>query len=359
MRTAGPSVAIPRSITEVTAEWVEAALAARYPNLEVRHARVVDNMGGACTKLRVVLETNRPGFPSTIVVKGCLETHNRERMKATQLKEVWTSRSVVASIDVETVEFLNTHIDDEGRSIILMEDLDLRGARCLRPSEPLDDIEIAEKFVHAIARIHARWWNTPEATDDAGPLGWIFRPSETSMPSSSRFLHDPDSFAEIMSRPRASATPRLIRDPDRLAAALDQVVRNREELPMTITHGDPHPSNLYVTADGTPGFLDWTLHRCPGIYDVTYFLISCLDVVDRRRWERKLIHLYLDRLDSCGIEPPSFADAWHAHRSWAVWGEVVWLLNQTDFHSEADCTAIAARFGHAMIDLETFDALDV
>jgi hypothetical protein len=93
--------------------------------------------------------------------------------------------------------------------------------------------------------------------------------------------------------------------------------------------------------------------------DVSYFIVGNLDPVDRRRWEGALLHHYLEGLRRQGVDAPDYDMAWQAYRAWAVWGEIVWLLNRTDFHTEAVCTAMATRFGQAMVDHDTFGVLGV
>src|SRR3546814_17825199 len=72
-----------------------------------------------------------------------------------------------------------------------------------------------------------------------------------------------------------------------------------------INHGDMHLGNLYVDADGTPGFLDAQPRLGAWSIDVSYFLIAGLDLVDRRRWEGALLAHYLSCLRAEGVDPPS------------------------------------------------------
>src|SRR3546814_1755970 len=94
-----------------------------------------------------------------------------------------------------------------------------------------------------------------------------------------------------------------------------------------INHGDMHLGNLYVDADGTPGFLDAQPRLGAWSIDVSYFLIAGLDLVDRRRWEGALLAHYLSCLRAEGVDPPSFDDAWAAYRRDVVWGLPIWMLN--------------------------------
>src|SRR5262249_21159109 len=157
----------------------------------------------------------------------------------------------------------------------------LRGVRNLRSVEPITDFGLAAEFLVALAGIHGRWWGSPDLLDD-GEHGWMR--SLESGPAYARMLTQPDDWEDKMVRPRAAATPRVLKDPERLLAARDAMMANRLGFPLTLNHGDAQLANIYETADHHPGFLDWTLRRLPWAMDVAYFVIGCPDVVDRRRW---------------------------------------------------------------------------
>ena len=55
----------------------------------------------------------------------------------------------------------------------------------------------------------------------------------------------------------------------------------------------------------------------------------------------------------------SFEQAWHCYRREMIWGFIIWLLNSSDYQTEANNTAAAARFATAMIDHDTFGILGV
>jgi hypothetical protein len=263
---------------------------------------------------------------------------------------------VVPSFGVDTVKILFAQGDEADGAIMIMEDLALRGVTCLRAVEPIEDFRLAAGFLSEIARIHARWWDAPELAD-GGSLDWVAGPGPSKR--SGAILQNPEAFAEKLTSPRAVATPRLLKDPDRLLAALRAVSADPFNFPLTITHSGLYLPNVYVTADNRPGFLDWNLCRAPWAKDVAIFIVTCLDPVDRRRWEAALLQHYLDALAACGVGAPGFDLAWHAYRAWPIWPMVIWLLNRTDWHPETTCAAITSRCAHAMLDLDTFGALGV
>jgi hypothetical protein len=350
------AIPIPEDIAGVDAAWLTLALGSSDPGLVVEHAEVVQSLGGACTKLRVALQTNRDGFPPTVIVKGCLEPHGKGMMRL-QTAEANFYNKVIPRLDVPTVHCFFAQGNLELGSALIMEDLDLRGVRCLRTTDPMD-YRLALAFIDVLARLHARWWDDPILADD-GELGWIPGPKQPALENHLAILRDPEQTAKRMALPRAAAVPHLFHDGERLLRAYEKMWSNHLNLPHAFIHGDPHLANLYVDRDGGPGLLDWTSRRGPWALDVAYFIVGNLDIIDRRRWEAPLLQHYLSRLAELGVAAPSFDEAWLAYRCWMTWGMAVWLVNRTDYHSESAITAAAARFGAAMADSDSYGALGV
>ena len=151
--------------------------------------------------------------------------------------------------------------------------------------------------------------------------------------------------------------PRKLLDRDLIRRAHRRMGEFFATLPQTINHGDMHLGNLYTDADGAPGLLDFQPCVGPWSIDVSYFLIAGLDLVDRRRWQGALLEHYLTSLAGHGVAAPTSDEAWAAYRRSTVWGLLIWLLNGSNFQTEANNTAAATRFAMAMIDLDTLAAL--
>jgi aminoglycoside/choline kinase family phosphotransferase len=348
---------IPETLAEVDATWLSDALRRNYPGLVIEDARVLNSLGGACTKLRVALRTNRPDFPQSVIVKGCFEPHTRA-MIPLQLREVYAYERVVPRLnDIHSVRALFVGQAEGERAALILEDLDIRGVQCLRALEPIDDFELAGRFVDTLARLHAHWWDSPEIYD-GGLFDWIPRLNSPKLLPAYTLLGDPAQTAGMLRRPRGAAVPQLLHDAERLRRAFSAMIDRGRVEPMVLGHGDPHLSNLFVDAEGATGLLDWTCFRAPWALDLTYFIAGCLDVTNRRRWEAALLARYLDRLTSLGVSAPAWENAWLSYRWWHFWGLLVWLLNTPDYHTEAQITAMATRFAWAVIDHDSFNLLE-
>jgi hypothetical protein len=351
-------IPIPKTIGEIGAVWLTEALRTRFAGLVVESADIRQSLGGACTKLRVAIHTNRVNFPSSIIVKGCFEAHNQEMMPWLQRNEANLYTHMVPHLNgVGTVGCFFAQGNETYGSALILEDLNARGVRCLRIQDPICDYDVAARFIDHLARLHARWWNGPELTD-RGLFGWL---PGSSSPKLFEFkeerLSDEAFMADLLNRPRAAAIPIRLHDRKRLIKACDVMRSIAQKGPRVLAHGDPHLANLFVTADGEPGFLDWSCVRVPWMFDVAYFIIGSLDVCDRREWEQPLLDHYFSRLTSFGIELPPFDEAWSDYRRWALWGLIGWLINSTDYHSEASITAMASRFGAAVAEHGSLELL--
>ena len=346
-------VGIPVDADGFTTAWFEAALCRDFPGLNIASARLVQRIKGASSKLRFELDSDYPGLPARLMIKGGYEPHSGG-LTIMHFNEMHAYRDLLPTVEVNAPRCFFAGAQD-ARAAVVLEDLDLHGAHFLSLQKPLG-FDCAARFLDGLARFHARWWSAP---DLATRFGWAEESS--SMQTSFYFdiLRDPAQFAEYAAAPRGTAMPRVLRDAERVARAHNVLTGLHTAMPQTMLHGDAHLGNVYLDADGTPGFLDWQPRRGPWALDVTYFIIAALDIVDRRRWETARLQHYLGRLAAYGVEPPSFDAACDAYRRDVVWGLLIWMLNGTQFQTESNNTAAATRFAMAMIDHDTFARLGV
>ncbi len=350
-------IEIPRTIADVTPQWLTQAFRQRRPDITVRKADILANLGGACTKLRMKLETSDPEFPETVIVKGCLEPHSDE-MLPWQYREAAVYERILPEIDgLETVNCHFVQAHEELGSAIIMEDLNRRNITCRNAIEPITSFELAADYLENLARLHARWWNSAELLDKSR-FGFVAASLEGGIPRNERIMLDPVLFAELRKKPRAACLSRYILDGPALSRTYAMVKALSREMPFVLLHGDMHPSNLYTTHDGRGGLLDWTPMRGPWAHEIAYFIGGNLDPIDRRAWEKPLLQLYLSNLAALGADAPKFEDAWFAYRIWMIWGIYVWLFNLPEYHSEENITAMTARYGAALIDHDTLPLVE-
>lgn len=347
---------IPRSQSDISAEWLTGLLAKSEPGLVVDSVSIVDVQHGACTKIRLAARTNRNDFPSSLMMKIGFEAHSTA-MQMMHINEYHAYADLMAVVELNAPKCYGAAMDSKGRALVVLEDLCLRHVKFLTLQEPIG-FDLAKRYLEGLAKFHAGTWNAPDLNTR---FGWAPDTSEESVAHYFHLLTTPKEFQRYATAPRGAAMPKILLDPERVRAAHLAMTKahKSENMAMVVNHGDMHLGNLYLDADGTPGFLDMQPRRGAWSIDVSYFLIAGLDIVDRRRWEGALLQHYLHSLGQEGIDIPTFDSAWAAYRRDVIWGLLIWMLNSSQFQTEANNTAAATRFAMAMLDLNTFDMLGV
>lgn len=348
---------LPLCVEDVTAEWLGAALGQRFPGVAIERLEVSEILWGTGTKMMASVRYNgagvEAGLPEQLCIKAGFGEH-RELVKFCYQTEARFFAEVAPKLSMGLPRcFFAAENGDQG--IVILEDLRSSKARICTVQQPLSRAE-AESFLDDLAALHARWWNSDELADGAD-LGWPMRhdplPDE-AWGGFGRGQLVPETWSDLMDLPRALAIPRACRDRMAVHEALQQLRRFGSAGPSCLIHGDAHLGNMYLTADGRPGFLDWqTARRGHWAQDVTYFYISALDPLDRRAWERDLIAGYLAALSRHGVpDAPDEAGAWQAIRAHIVYGLFYWMVNPVEWQAEANNAAVAPRFAWAAVDLQ-------
>jgi Phosphotransferase enzyme family len=360
-----PAQQLPLVVEDVTASWLTSALAQRYPGVEVTSARHETILHGTATKIRIRARYNslgrEAGLPETFIVKGGFSAH-REMMAYIYELEMRFYRDVASRLTVRLPKCLYAGGSTAaGQAIVILEDLDVRGASFCRVERPLS-YEQALLHLNAQAELHARWWNSDEFST-GGSLDWVepLDPlPEGEAGTYQRGQLKPDVYAKFMSLPRGVAVARMFHDRDRMERAMERLRQIDAAGPNCLLHGDFHLGNLYFDADGAAGVLDWqSTRRGPWAHDFTYFMVSALDMAERREWEKPLLRHYLEQLTRHGAPAPRFDDAWDAYITQIAYGLYYWLVNPVEFQTEANNCAVAPRFALAALDHDTFGRLGV
>jgi hypothetical protein len=354
--SASSPLPLPLRPDQITREWLESALRTRVPDLHLASAEIVDIIPGTSTKIRVrVVSDSGTPLPATLIVKGGFEDHSAA-MAPMYFNEMRFYRDVQPHVPIHSPRcFFAGNDPDSHQSIVIMEDLVVCGVRFCDPLTPQSPDQVALRL-ESIARYHARTWNSADFAP-GGRFDWIGgRHEGWSLTYIAHYL-EPERWDHYMSLPRGAAVSGRLRDRDWMRGALAALGDYHRRWPACLNHGDTHLGNLYVEADGTPGFFDAQVAKAPWQFEVTYHLIAALDIADRRDHEAALLRHYLASLRAHGIDAPSIDDAWEAHRREIAYGLFIFLINETRFQPEAVNTAYTARFGTAALDHDTYRLL--
>jgi hypothetical protein len=349
---------LPVTVEGVTADWLTAALRQRAPDATVLAAEIVDVLNTTTTKIRMRLtvdEAGKPaGIPELVIVKGGFQQHSRE-LDHMHRREVQGYRDVFPNVPIPHPACFFADFDTERRQgIIIMEDLTARGVTFCHATQPQSFEQVARRLA-ALARFHAATWNSP----DLRPGGkWSELPEFFGVMQG--FFDKCISRAHwdrFMALPRGVATSFRFRDRDWMIGAWSTMHRYALGLPHCVLHGDVHLGNLYIEADGTPGFFDTLASHGPGMLEVSYHISASVDIADRAHWEGALVQVYLDELTRNGAMPPSFDEAMQQYAVFLIYGLFIWQTTESHFQPEAVNTANNARMSAALLDHDVMGLL--
>lgn len=219
-------------------------------------------------------------------------------------REAFFYRALAAATPVPVPECYFDNVDQEGRSLFLLEDL-TRGRSC-RSSHNMSEAD-AELATVMIARLHAHWWQSPDLPTHPLLNGESVMPSEST---TDRFLQCWPAFLAKLSIP---ITAEVLGLGETIAARLEPTLRSLFHTePITLIHHDYQGDNLIFDVDGvgTLRVIDWQLAvRARGIVDLAYLLSCSLDPARRRCSEARLLARYVVELAANGVHGYSLAQA--------------------------------------------------
>jgi hypothetical protein len=354
----------PRRLEDATVGWFNRALGSVYAGVEIADVRVDGCMGHKQNKARVHLRygSQSPGhqLPATMVIKGNFPGAASEGTGAefAMTAEAISYRDIVPLLGSPNTPHCH-YIDVGGDAVvILMDDLSPRGVKFLDAFSPLSYGQAAA-FIEAQAKIHASCWNS-----DLFKPGAQLGPSTAAGQNASRVfegyypsLMNAASWGTYAALPRGRATSHIFHDVERVSRGWQGMRDVMRSCAQVIIHGDEHLGNLYLEKNGTPGFIDWFARPDRWVTGIAYFLVTTLDIADRKNWERPLLAHYISCLNRFGSDAPAFDHAWFAYRCANLYPLVVWLNNNAAWQPEAVNTVCAARAGAACLDHDVFALL--
>lgn len=344
---------LPTRIADITPAWLEAALASKTPGVGLNGAEILDVNHGTCTKIRIALAPDAAaqaaGIPERVILKGGFEPHSRD-MAYMHKQEVHAYADVAPHSPLRFPACHFAAFDAEaGQGVVIMDDLVARGVEFLHPQRP-ETVEHVAQRLTALARHHARFWESPEL-QPGGRFAWAENIADATHYFST--VLQPDIWKSYVDSARGAAASTCFHDLAWMKDALDRLNRLCRTLPQTLIHGDTHLGNLYRDVDGEPGFFDSLPHVAPAMYEVAYHVAGALDAPDRRAAERDLVSRYRAELIAQGVDAPPLDQFMHQFGCMLANGYAIFLVNASTFQPEAINTAYTARFSSAMLDHDT------
>jgi Phosphotransferase enzyme family len=329
-----------------------AALAASFPSAVVSRVEIDPGREGTNVRARVHITYTEGAGPPSVFVKGPGRVVHRLALAA--LRAYATEARLAASgvsFPVEHPTLYAGGVDGVRLgAVVVMQDVEIAGGRPNDATTPLSAAEVMSGL-DGLARLHSAYWGRALPVSLAFLRPWRLSRgwSVVSVGSLARGLRKLEEAGARRVLP-PPVGPRLLARQFRESALL---AGSGEQ---TVLHGDPHPGNTYALAGGRTGFLDWQLARVGHwSHDVGYFIVSSLDVADRRRHERTLLEGYLTDLRSAGVAVPGWSEAWARYRATPAFGLATWLhtLAFGTLQPPEVCLASIERFAVAYDDLDT------
>lgn len=346
------TMALPQSVYDIDTDWMRRAIRAGGHDVDVVRAERIDVIHSTCTKARFELSYDRDiGLPTRMILKGAFEDHS-ERMQDMYQWEARVYKQIAPHVPLNLPTAFWAGIDKDGwRAATLMEDLVQRKVVFCRAQEPFGYDHIRARL-DQLAAMHAQTWNSPDLLP-GGRWSWVNGRFDTSSMGYIDYYMEQTRWDHFMEAPRGVAVARKLQDRDWMRHALHRIGEIEKADSFCLIHGDTHPGNLFVEQDGTPGFFDPTVSRSAWWLEIAYHLVAAIDIAHRREWEGPLLAYYLTALERAGGPRIDFDEAWLRYRQGLAYGLFIFLINETNFQTEATNTAYAARFGIAAIDHDT------
>jgi hypothetical protein len=349
---------LPMTVDEITRDWLAAALRTRAPEAGLRGFQIVDINNGTCTKIRLQLDLDeaarRAGIPERVILKGGFETHSRQ-MHYMHDYEARSYTDVLPTLKLPSPKcYFAEYVAEQKQGIVIMEDLTTRDVTFCHPLQPQTPKQVARRLTN-LARFHAQTWGSAEFAP-GGRWGWLKLMIPEGGGHLAQFLK-PEIWQRYVDMPRGRAASVYFQSLEWMIDAFNRIAMLASRLPHAVLHGDTHLGNLYVEADGTPGFFDSQPHRWPAMEEVTYHIACALDPIDRRRAEKDLLRLYVEELRRHGVDAPSLDETLKHYAVFLPFGFCIFMINESFFQPEAINTAYTSRFSAAMIDNDTIGVL--
>jgi aminoglycoside phosphotransferase (APT) family kinase protein len=349
---------IPKDLASVSPAWLSAALASAHPGVSVTSARPQSVHEGTASTSRLFLEyaPGGPAGPKTLCIKSDFGLEHAERLAQVGLyrKEALVYLDVLPAAKARVARCYAAGYNDQGRGYMLMEDLTAAGATFLHPTSGLT-VDQVRTGVETLARLHASTWDKPWID---GP-DWMHHGKPLS-------VEDPfwnalfERWDLGLKNAHSGAMSRIFKDPVVAKRAFNRLRGFQDRAARSLIHGDAHVGNFYADANGDVGMADFQcMQRGDVAHDLATFIVSSLDVVDRREHDEALLRFYVDHLKDLGVaSPPSFDDVWLGFRRHLIYSLVTWLFTTAVNQPELDLVTNIFRFGTAALDLDTLGALD-
>lgn len=322
---------VPRTPQEISPQWLTAALTeggvlsgGRVTSISLQDIGAGAGFFGQLAKMAVEYE-GASGAPASMIVKvPTVLAQSREVGNLFRFyeREIEFYRQVAPQMRIRTPRMYYSYMDVAGDEyFLLLEDL-----AAARPGDEVAgcSIQDAEIALTELAKYHAQWWEHPQLeTMDWMPF--VNAPVHQSAEQSYNQAWEP--FAQAFGERIPSSVMPLCEE---MKTHVIDLLNLFEPGPRTIIHGDYRLDNLFFDhPDGSPVLaIDWQISsRGRGMFDVAYFLSSCIEPAERRAHEQRLVRHWYDIVtDGSGRKSYTWDEAWLNYRQGVLYTNIYTVI---------------------------------
>ena len=351
---------IPKSASEITAEWMTNALDLENNNhvSEIKVEGMAEGVGFMGEVARLHLKFS-DGIEKTLISKIPTQDPNIRAMLAPARvfeREARFFEQAQPLIPDITANCLHVAIDTKNDDyLLLLEDLsDMREGDQLNGCS-VDD---ASSALEALAKLHSTFWGGK----DIANFDWLPDINNDGMKVGREvYAQSLPGFLEAFG---SSVDPENENLVQRFGENVYQLLDRLAAMPLTVCHMDYRADNLFFGSDGSVKMIDFqTFSRHGHAEDVGYFISQNMSIEDRRNNENDLLRTYHEALTAGGIDY-SFDQLCEDYRIGMLYGWVVpvFAVGTLDFSSERAVslwTAVIERCQAAYLDHGVSDLLTV
>ncbi len=363
------NLAIPSTMDEITPEWLTGALRAggflsSGTVSAIQKVTIGAGVGilGELSRITLTYSAADANSPETLIAK--IPTADPAGKGIAQMlgfyeKEARFYSELCKDIGVRAARSYYTGSDPVNVNyVILMEDL---GALAIGDQAAGASAEECGVLLREMAKLHARWWNSPELE----ALDWI--PAVNSPTIKLSALAYAQALEPFVAKFGSHLTPRQVEIAQKLLFRLNPMQDSFASAPYTLCHGDLRLDNVFWGSPDNSSpvtLIDWQIAaKGRGANDVGYFMSQSVDPKIRASNEDALVREYHRTLLDNGVEGYSWDQCWDDYRATTMGCLVIPVVagGSMDLANERGlelATKMLDRSLSAIMDLKAYEILD-
>ena len=352
-------MAIPGSMANVSAEWVEECIGRGKLN-NINLVPMGEGVGMMSSMSIIELEwEGSTNLPSSLVLK--LAAENETNRSVSQqfnlyLKEVSYYKDLAPRTTARSPRIYASEIDEEHNFFLLMEDVSSYRMGSQVEGATVEECELCIDF---LINLHASFWNQLNGISWLPNMSGSDNAKNMALGCEAGWPQLQEIFGNFVPDNIEAERERYLEAVPRLQTQLDQH-------PTTLIHGDFRMDNMLFGQAPEHDSLLVVDFQGPlkgnGIHDVAYLLSHSAKTEVRREHERNLIERYSSGLINAGVKDYSFEKAWNDYRigvlySWTVAVVIAGTMDPANNRGFAWMSKMVERNGTAINDLDCLSLL--